>query len=162
MKTFIRILGIIFMINGLISILYAILMIGYEIKSLIFFGMFGLLLMFIGNKLFYWNPRLLPKSTHYGNIKYQYNSVKIVDENGKIPDFDFNSLERGTEFKLKYDRKNEKDNQIAVYYKNNKIGYIKDNKNVRAKIIDYLSGKDNVRAMLSAKGKAACDIGLYK
>ncbi|MGI5825081.1 MAG: hypothetical protein ACOX7J_05860 [Bacillota bacterium] len=162
MKKFIRVLGIIFLINGLLSLLYAILMIGYDIKPLIFFGMFGVVLMFIGNRLFYWNPRLLPKSTHYGNIKYQYNNVKIVDENGQTPNFDFNKLERGAEFKLKYDRKNEKENQIAVFYKNNKIGYLKDNKNVRKKIIEFLGGADNVRAMLSAKGKAACDIGLYK
>ena len=162
MKKFIRVLGIIFLINGLLSLLYAVLMIGYDIKPLLFFGMFGVVLMFIGNRLFYWNPRILPKETHYGRIKYQYNNVKIVDEKGNQPEFDFGKLQRGAEFKLKYDRKNEKENQIAVFYKSNKIGYIKDNKNVRAKIISFLGEPDNVRAMLSNQGQAKLDIGLYK
>lgn len=162
MKKLIRILGVIFLINGLLSLLYAILMIGYDIKPLLFFGMFGMLLMFIGNRLFYWNPRILPKETHYGKIKYQYNSVKIIGENDNPPDLDFGKLQRGTEFKLKYDRKNEKENQIAVFYKTKKIGYIKDNKNVRTKIISFLGEPDNVRAMLSHQGQAKLDIGLYQ
>ncbi len=162
MKLFLRILGIVFLINGLVSLLYGVLMIGHDLKSLLFFGIFGMLLMFIGNKLFYWQPRILPKSTHFGNIKYQYERVKIIDENGQRPDFDFQKLNRGTELKLVHDLKSTKESQIAVYYKNNKIGYLKENKNVRRKIISFLEGKDNVRAMISDKGKAACDIGLYQ
>lgn len=162
MKKFIRILGIIFLINGLISILYAVLIIGFDIKQLLFFGLFGIMLMFIGNKLYYWNPRLLPKATHYGNIKFQYNNVKITDENGQIPDYDFDKLTPGTNLKLKLDKNSDTEYQIMVYHKNEKIGYIKDNKNVRQKITVYLGYKDNVRAVVSARGKARCDIGLYK
>lgn len=161
MKTFIRILGILFIINGLLSMLYAIIIIGYDLTQLLFFGLFGALLMFVGNRLYYWQPRLLPKSTHGGNIKYQYNKVKIIGEHSKTPDFDFSKLKRGAELKLIYDKNNEQPDQVAVFYKSEKIGLLHTNKNVRKKIISYLSGKNNVQAMLSADGKAFCDIGLY-
>ena len=162
MKTFIRILGILFLINGLLSMLYAIIVIGSDLTQMLFFGLFGALLMFIGNRLYYWHPRLLPKSTHGGKIKYQYNNIKIIGEHSKTPDFDFTRLEPGTELKLKYDRNNEEPDQVAVFYKSEKIGLLHTNKNVRKKIIAYLGGKDKVRAVFSANRKANCDVGLYQ
>lgn len=162
MKKFIRFLGIFFLIDGLISILYAVLFIGYDIKQLLFFGIFGIMLMFIGNKLYYWNPRLLPKATHIGKIKFQYNSLKIVNDEGKQAELDSNRFKPGTALKLKHDKKSEDELQIAVYYKTEKIGYLKDHKNVHKKIISFMDGKDRIRAVISARGKANCDVGLYK
>ena len=162
MKKFVRFLGIFFLIDGLISLLYAVIFIGYDLVQLLFFGLFGILMMFIGNKLYYWNPRLLPKETHDGRIKFQYNSVKIVDTDGKAITLDSNRFKPGTELKLLYDKQNEKELQIAVFYKKEKIGFLKSNKNVHKKIISFMDGRDRVRAVISARGKANCDVGLYR
>lgn len=162
MKKFIRVLGIIFLINGLLSILYAVIAISSNLQIMLFFGLFGALLMFIGNRLYYWTPRLLPKATRAGKIKFQYNSLKIIGENGQPPAFDFQALKPGAEFKLKHDKQNEDSNQIAVFYKSEKIGYLKGNKNIHKKIISYLGQNNSVKAVLSHGGKPRIDVGLYR